>query len=321
MEKHATDVSIIVPTKNSYETLKACLESIVSSGYPFKELIIIDSTNDDSLRKRNKELTERWDGKYNYEPRQRLAVARNSGIRISSGDIVVFADDDFIVDKDWLKNLVKNYEDSEVVCCTGRMLSYRNDEVSELYERFASFDRGEKRRVFTRKDKSIFLLLKVLPSLLLARNRSLQDKYPVTGAIGAGFCSFRKQIFDEAGYFDEDLGRGTHSVGEDIDMFYRILKTKYKIVYEPTAIIYHNHPQTREDVLRFAFSRGANLSIWHTQKYYKDIYMLLCTLGSLFFSILALVRAVLKRDSEFTKIMVANLKGFLDGFRQTERKR
>jgi len=36
--------------------------------------------------------------------------------------------------------------------------------------------------------------------------------------------SFRKAIFKEIGYFDENFGMGTPYPTEDIDMFYRILK-------------------------------------------------------------------------------------------------
>ena len=83
---------------------------------------MIDSS-DEPIQKKNEELAPKLGVKYHYEERRRLAVARNTGIRISSGDIVVFADDDFIVDKDWISKLIKNFEDPEVVCCTGRTAS------------------------------------------------------------------------------------------------------------------------------------------------------------------------------------------------------
>ncbi|GAI48893.1 unnamed protein product, partial [marine sediment metagenome] len=143
-EKPTLDVSVIVPTKNRPGQLKNCLESIVSSAYPYKELIVVDSS-DSPFREENEEMVKGVGGKYIHESRHRPAVARNTGIRAASGDIVVIADDDFIVDKDWISNLVKNYTDPEVACCNGRMAPYRDDETSRLFETAMSFDRGTKR--------------------------------------------------------------------------------------------------------------------------------------------------------------------------------
>lgn len=311
MKETNPSVSVVVITKNRPESLAACLKSIAlsRSSYPYDELIVVDSSSE-PISNQNEELVRSLGGKYYYESKKWQAAARNTGIRASSGDVVIMADDDFIVDKDWIKNLISNYQDTEVVLCTGNMVSYRDDEASRLRERYMSFNRGDKRRVFTRKDFSIFRLLKLVT---LIGNRHLGDKTPLPFALGGGFCSFRRWIFDEVGYFDESLGRGAFSTGEELDVVYRVSRSKYKSCYEPAAVIYHDHPQTIEGVVKFAYTYGSHR--WTAYKNYrKDPYMWLCFLGSFLLSVSTLIRAILKRDYELKRVMIADLKGFFHGF-------
>ena len=156
-------------------------------------MIIIDSSEELDIRDNIKKLVESFNGKYVYESRKGVSIARNTGIKNSNGDILVFADDDFVVDKDWIEYLLENYKDEKVVCCTGRMLSYREDYTSKLYEKSMSFDRGSKRRVFTIDDINILNLFKTATKI---GNKRLLDKTPVPWAIGFGFYSFRRDIFD-----------------------------------------------------------------------------------------------------------------------------
>jgi len=135
-------VSVIVCTKDRYGHLKTCLRSITSTDWPCTELIVVDGSFDDLTRKKNEKLVKSIGGMYYYEKKHGLSPARNLGIRESNEDIVVFADDDFIVRKGWIRNLIRNYGNPEVVCCTGNMLSFRNDMASGLFERSMSFDRG-----------------------------------------------------------------------------------------------------------------------------------------------------------------------------------
>lgn len=302
-----SDVSVVIPTRNRHQPLKNCLESITSSGASYKEILVVDSS-DEPVRQKNEELTKGLGAKYYYEGRKRLAVARNTGIRMSRGDIVVFVDDDFIVNKNWLNNLIQNYSDPEVISCSGRMRPYHKDSKTQLFEKYHDFDKGNAKHIFTGKDISLFKLLGLITRI---GNKALGSKVPLPWAAGAGFCSFRKKIFDEIGFFDEDLGRGDFSTGEDTDMTYRILKkTVYKIVYEPEAIVYHDHPYTLEAISRFAYNYGSILPVFY-KKYRTDVYMLLCFLGAVFLRFTTLVKSIFVRDHKLRKIMLADFKGFL----------
>jgi glycosyltransferase involved in cell wall biosynthesis len=304
-------VSVIVPTRNRPEILGRCLESIIQShcNYAYHELMVVDSSDDEAKIRLTRQIAQDMGVLYYQEPGPGLSFARNTGIRSSSGDIVVFADDDFVVEKDWIYNLVPNYADEQVICCTGRMLPYRQDEASTVFAQTMGYDRGNRRRIFTADDISLVKLFETVP--LIGRLR-LADKTPVPWGVGTGFCSFRKRVFEEVGYFDENLRVGRVSVGEDMDMFYRILKSRYKIIYEPRAVVNHDDPQTMEGILNKSYNYGLHRQVVFS-KYRKDPYMLALCFGSFFFSMLALLRTTMKSEREQRKVIAAGIKGFLEG--------
>lgn len=300
-------VSIIVCTKDRYENLKNCLKSVISSypSYPYDELIVVDSSEDPIVRRKIKTLCEKLGAKYFYEKRKGLSIARNTGIKMSSGEIIVFLDDDFIVDRDCIKNLVKNYRDHDVVCCTGRMLSYRNDYVSMLFEKYMSYDRGKKRLEVTAKDMNFINLFYIALSKLLGEKRSAPPYN-----VGFGFCSFRKKIFDVVGFFDINLGRGTPQMGsDDVDMYYRILEKGYKIVYEPTAIIYHNHRHTISGLIDYAYSSGVSITSFTKKHLKKDPYVLALFIGNLLLTVHWMLKSFIRSDRKSLMLSVAQLKG------------
>jgi GT2 family glycosyltransferase len=302
-------VSVIICTKDRHEHLKTCLRSIISTDWPCNELIVVDSSINALTRDKNERLVRSVGGKYYYEDKRGLSAARNRGLKEAKGEIVIFADDDFIVNKGWIKNLIKNYDDYEVACCTGRMLSYRDDYASKLFEKSLSFDKGNKKRVFTRKDISLIKLLRVIPFI---GRKKLFDRTPIPWAIGHGFCSFRRCIFNKVGYFDEKLGAGTPSLGgEELDMFYRILKRGYKIAYEPTAVVFHNHRQTLYEVIKAAYCAGASNKAFLSKYYTHDIYALTCYLGAFFLLTFVLSKASLHSDPYYKRMIIMELKGVL----------
>lgn len=303
MDDKKSDISIIVRTKDRPDHLVACLRSILVTylDFPYKEIIVVDSS-DNSISKINQKEVQKINGKYIYEHRKGHSFARNTGIKESSGKIVIFVDDDFLVDKDWIKNLIKNYDDSDIGCCTGNMLTYRKDNVSNIFEESITFSKGDKKRIFTRRDTSI---IKLLDCVFSIGEKRLDDKTPIPWVIGAGFCSFRRHIFDDIGYFDVSLNKG----GEDLDMFYRILKVGYKIAYDPKAIIYHNHRQSFDMVLLVAYSNGRG-SRNLIEKYYKrDFYMSICFFGYFFLLLFSLIKS--SRKIHLQNMISAEMKGFL----------
>jgi teichuronic acid biosynthesis glycosyltransferase TuaG len=88
-------VSIIMPAFNREEYIAASIQSVIAQTYQNWELLIIDDGSVDKTAK----IAQRFVAidrriKYLFQPNQKMARARNNGIRQSSGEFIAFLDSD-----------------------------------------------------------------------------------------------------------------------------------------------------------------------------------------------------------------------------------
>ncbi|MFA5175675.1 MAG: glycosyltransferase family 2 protein [Candidatus Nanoarchaeia archaeon] len=106
-------VSIILPTYNNEKTIDECLKNIFEQNFSKKdfEVLIIDGgSTDKTLEIVKKYPTRILNNSFRIEER-----ARVQGIKQSKGEILCYVDaDNFILDKGWLKKMVKPFEDKEI---------------------------------------------------------------------------------------------------------------------------------------------------------------------------------------------------------------
>src|SRR5689334_1384903 len=98
--------SIVIPTRGRPAYLEVALESIAPQAAEAKaQLVVVD---DDGESPRARELAERFGARYEPHERPRgLNVARNTGVKRSTGSLVVFVDDDVRAHPGWLRALLR----------------------------------------------------------------------------------------------------------------------------------------------------------------------------------------------------------------------
>ena len=102
-------VSIIMPAFNASKYLKRSIESILKQKYENFELIIIDDGSTDDTKKFIKEYAMK-DNRIMpiySEINQGVSKSRNMGLKICSGDYVLFIDADDYITKDCIKIMVE----------------------------------------------------------------------------------------------------------------------------------------------------------------------------------------------------------------------
>jgi glycosyltransferase involved in cell wall biosynthesis len=119
-------VSVVICTHNRGESLKRTLDSFLGQenlSNILYELILVDNNSNDHTR----ELIGAYVAKhvdvmrYFFEKNQGISFARNRGISESKGDVVVFTDDDVVIDKNWLCNILNVFQDPDVDAVQGRI--------------------------------------------------------------------------------------------------------------------------------------------------------------------------------------------------------
>lgn len=228
------EVSIIVSTftKERSNDVLRCINSILNQTImPDEILLILDPV--DELIEFYSDIVPK-DVKIVKSSDFGLSNARNTGIEYAKGDIIAFIDDDAWADRRWLENMLKNYENSRVWGVGGKIVP--------------TFDKKRPKWLPEELDWIVGCTYKGMP----------ENKVEVRNPIGANM-SFRKEAFEVAGLFKTEVGRyGKKLLGsEETEFAMRLkrLRPDVKIMYDPSAIVFHRIPESRIK-LRYAMKRA-----------------------------------------------------------------
>lgn len=97
-------VSVVVAAYNAARTLRVCLGALGHLSYPDYEVILVDDGSSDGTADLVREFPS---VRYERHPENLgLSEARNTGIKLATGEVVAFTDADCRPDEDWLDHLV-----------------------------------------------------------------------------------------------------------------------------------------------------------------------------------------------------------------------
>ena len=119
-------ISIIIPTYNVEAYIEECLESVAAQTWQGElECIVVDDCSSDSTIQVIKAFIENYKGKIQFtllqqKENQRQGAARNVGLKLASGDYVLFVDSDDTITPDCLEIMtdgLKKYPKADYVMC------------------------------------------------------------------------------------------------------------------------------------------------------------------------------------------------------------
>lgn len=208
-------VSVIIATRNRSDSLGRLLHSLRETrGFNqiSLEVLVVNNASTDDTARRLQETIQEWPlVRALSEGRPGKNFALNAGIREARGEILCFMDDDIVLDPNWLEELVKDYQITRYDALQPRVLpgkdpAGRPAESHRLYQyNIPVIDYGD----------------------------LLKDVRGLTGVI----MSFRREVVDKAGLFDERLpASGYHG---DTDLSRRIRQAGFSIGYTPHVVAYH----------------------------------------------------------------------------------
>lgn len=219
----SVSVVICVYTEARWDDLVAAVASVRAQTPAPEEVVMVVDHNEKLLARVRAEIPEVI-GVPN-DGRRGLSDARNRGVRESTGDIVVFLDDDARAEAGWLATLLECYDSSSVVGAGGAALP--------------DWRGGSRPRWFPGEfDWVVGCSYRGLPT----------GRAEIRNFLGCNM-SFRREAFVRAGGFDTSVGRvGTKPVGgEETEFCIRVRRTmpNARLVYEPAALVHHAVPASR----------------------------------------------------------------------------
>jgi len=134
-------VSVIVPSYHNWKRLALLLESLERQSYPAEafEVIVVNNDPDDAppaslqLASNTLMLTEERPGSY---------AARNAGLEVAKGEVLLFTDSDCIADPDWVRAAVAHLEAHREIARIGGRIDIEKSScptVADVYEAAFAF--------------------------------------------------------------------------------------------------------------------------------------------------------------------------------------
>jgi cellulose synthase/poly-beta-1,6-N-acetylglucosamine synthase-like glycosyltransferase/peptidoglycan/xylan/chitin deacetylase (PgdA/CDA1 family) len=225
-------VSVVVPAHNEAAGIASTLRSLVATGYPWLEIVVVDDGSTDgtadivaSLALPEVVLIQQVNG---GKP-----AALNTGIAAASHDVLVLVDADTVFETDALLRLVAALDQPDVGAVSG------NTKVSNRSGLLGRWQHLEYVVGFN-LDRRMFDVLDCIPT--------------VPGAIGA----FRREALSDVG----GVSRGT--LAEDTDLTMAVTRAGWRVAYEQSAIAWTEAPSTLRQLWkqRYRWCYGTLQSMW-----------------------------------------------------------
>ena len=223
-------ISIIICTYNREKYIRPLLESIAKNDYPTTdyEIVLVDNNCTDNTHgvceqfaAAHKEVAFR----YVIEPEQGLSAARNKGIKEAKGDIIIYVDDDALVDSDYIRIYAEHFTAYPDTMAAG-------GPIEPLYE--------------TQEPSWMSPYTKALLTAWMNYGDKVRE-YPKGRYPGGGNAAYRKEVFERVGLFNTELGRKGNLLlaSEEKDIFDKMKALDMKVLYLPTPVLHHCIPQAK----------------------------------------------------------------------------
>jgi len=224
-------VTIIVLNYNGKQYLEDCLSSLSQTDYAEYSVILVDDGSSDGsvpyVRKRFP-----WVKVLENEKNRGAPFSFNRGLCEARTALVAKLDNDTVVDKEWLSNLVAAIEsDPQAAVSTAVIRSYQDPQKTQVVSPWVHF---------------------VGQGLVQTESISSEEFEEVGMASGCAML-IDKEKLGEVSFFDEEF----FLYLDDVDFSLRVRLAGHKIIYVRSAVVYHKS--------------GGHLSIRQTAGEYKAL--------------------------------------------------
>lgn len=223
-------LTAIICTYNRAKYIGPLLESIAANDLAKEEyeILLVDNNCTDNTREICETFAEAHKDvqfRYTNEPEQGLSAARNRGIKEAKGDVLVYVDDDALVDTWYLRTIAEYMSAHPEICAIG-------GKIIPLYE--------------TEEPKWMSPYTKTLLTAWMDFGDEVRP-FPRGKFPGGGNSAYRAEVFEKVGLFNTELGRKGDSLmgAEEKDIYDKMNALGMQYMYVPAMTLHHIIPQRK----------------------------------------------------------------------------
>ncbi|MGH9717197.1 MAG: glycosyltransferase [Candidatus Acidiferrales bacterium] len=222
------DFSVVIPTYNRCETLRACLQALSSQSFSSRrfEVIVVDDGSNDGTEEFCRKFRPRFEFHHARQANAGAGAARRLGVEQANGKFLLFFNDDTVADRALLAQHWRAHHDS-----LGGKMAVLGD---------FRYPESARRRALTH-----FLCTEpfLFPQVTLAPGDHSKNAYFI-----ASNLSIRRDAVLGAGSFDPRF-----RIAEDTELGLRLRQMGFHVRYVPEARAIHDHAAfTLGDLVRRA---------------------------------------------------------------------
>ncbi len=219
-------VSVIIPLYNLKHYIKEAIDSVLNQTYPKIEIIIVDDGSTDNPETVLNEYRNRI--KVIRQENEGLASARNTGIKNSEGEYLVFLDADDYICPNKIETEIEILE--------------KHPKIGWVYEKSLTID--ENKRIIRKLPDIAIKPTEQPPQGKIFHKLLLENLMPVNAVM------IRRKVID-VGMFDESL-----TSYEDWDFWIRV-SAKYEVKYinKPLAFVRFRPDSMQRNTIRFCLNK------------------------------------------------------------------
>lgn len=288
-------VSIIIINFNGENNLLRCLRSVVNLSYLPFEVIVVDNASADS----SVVSAKKFFGSHKEIPfmlvcnrkNEGFARANNIGFEKAKGNYILLLNNDTIVDSQFLRRLLSTLLESDKNGVVQPKIVFLKSKKLQSGLTFLT-NTGVIRYVGYGADPN---------------KKSFNNKSYIFSANGACLLT-RREVIEKAGLFDDDF----FAYYEESDFCHRAWLAGFKVLYEPSALVFHEGGQTSNKLGKsFIFFHSFKNRLTSIIKNFELVnigYMLPFTLTGYFFLVFYyLLTGKFFLSSSLVKAMTWNL--------------
>lgn len=259
------EISVVIPCRNALRTIRDCLEALIVQDTRYRyEMIVIDSSTDGTDNIISNDFPQV--ALVHFPCRVRCGEARNLGVDLASGRIIVFIDSDCVAPPYWLDNIVS------LLC------------LQELDGLCGSLQNGTPWSFFGTTGYFLEFM-----RFLGQRGRVQTTTY----LLGAN-CAFRRAVFEHVRFPDSNLG-------DDSAFSFALSNRGARLGFAPGIPVRHLNRTGVRQVLRYQVELGRyafryrSLSSPRIVRFFRDMPPLLLAMPPVIVAWIGLI--VLRRSS------------------------
>jgi len=225
-EAKTLKASVVIPTYNRADLLRQALAGIVTQQFPRDhfEVLVIDNNSHDHTASVVAEFASAHPApRHVHEPQQGLDHARNRAIAESRGEIILFGDDDILVQPDWIAQmavpLLADAGARRIGAVGGEVIPVFPDGLPDWVREWHS------------------------PLCFRTDTGPLNPRQSPMGAN----LAIPRWVFEQLGPFHTALDRaaGNYFSGGDSEMIRRVRAAGLEVWFAPAAAVKHQMPASR----------------------------------------------------------------------------